>query len=383
LCTGDAFHKPCVSGEPDIETFPYETGDWLVLACDGLWDQLSHDDVAAMIAADVDPSTAAQRLVNEAKDRGSGDNITAIVARLTVPPNVEGRGTDPAADPNRTLEMKAGEKDRSGGSGPKADPAAKTSSQEGSAFGHETVASSSESSHLAMKRLAESELEVSDDDQLTDSGSSDDVQRSSSQGSRQNFLHLSKVLSLEDAALTAAVVAGEFSPSSSGLSDVARTTSEDTSGQSPDPSLEAGATEMRVANMHKRSKQRRAMAGWQHRQKENRRPSDDRDPAGATPPCLRAGSPLLCEEGGASSFSESCRSLSLASGSGTLGHSAAALRGAATVRMMADGRGRIASLNAPSRWTIAVEVDADVGMFEEIPGVIAGGPSAMNLSSHW
>jgi len=236
-----------------------------------------------------------------------------------------------------------------------------------------------------------------EDDELgvfVDSGSSADAQRSSSQDSRHNFLHLSKVGSLEETLMAAAAeFVDEFSPSSSGLSDVVRTTtSEDTSGQSPDPSAEAGAVELRAAKMQRRSK-RRSMAGWPRRHKENRNPSDDADQSGETPPCLRAGSPLMCEdammERAASSFGESCcRSLSLPSGSGALlsAHlSGGTQRVAAAARPVSDTRGRISTVHAPSRWTIAVEVDADVGMFEENPGVIAAGPphSATNLSSHW
>jgi len=133
----------------------------------------------------------------------------------------------------------------------------------------------------------------------------------------------------------------------------------------------------------------RSVSSWQRRQKENRHPSDQ---SAETPPCLRAGSPLMCAEAmerAASSFGESCcRSLSLPSGSGALlsAHfSSGTQRVASMVRPVTESRARIASFGAPSRWTIAVEVDADLGMFEENPGVISGGPpnSAMNLSSHW
>jgi len=408
--TGDAFHKPCVSGEPDMETFSYETGDWLVLACDGLWDQLTYDNVAEILSNESDASfTPAQRLVRAAKDQGSGDNITAIVVRLTVPPDIDRQNTSASTDPNRTAEVKAGEKTEGDETVPRADPGtASASSGELHVVG-DVVINCMETSRLAMsmKRFADTELEVSDDEKLTgigqardeeldvfaDSGSSADVQHFSSLDSRHNFLQLSKVGSLEDALMAAAAeFAGEFSPSSSGPSDVMRTTSEDTSGPSPDPSVEAGAVEMRVARMHRHTK-RRSMTSWHRRQKENRNPSDDADQPGETPPCLRAGSPLMCEEAleqAASSFGESCcRSLSLPSGSGGLLNvhlSGGTQRVAAAVRPVSESRARISSANAPSRWTIAVEVDADVGMFEEEnPGVIAAGfpNSAMNLSSHW
>lgn len=396
-----------------------------MLACDGLWDQLTYDDVAQVLNDDARDSslTPAQRLVRAAKEAGSSDNITAVAVRLTVPPDVSGLDPDASTNPDHAAEKSPGGRDRGGKSGKRSDPGKETKRSGESSVGRDMAGSSTETSHLAvsMKRVADTELEVSSDeekcvadvggwsatdDELVDSGgSSIDVQRSSSHGSCQNFLRLSKVgSSLEDALMAVAAEAElashELSPSSSGPSDVLRTTSEDTSGQSPeDPSVEAGAVEMRVASMHKRSKRRSLYSCQQRRgQKENRRPSDD---AGETPPCLRGGSPLLRDEDpagpgrAASSFGESCcRSLSLPSGSGTLlnVHPATQRLPAATARPVVEGRGgggRISAVAAaPSRWTIAVEVDAEVGMFEEIPGgggvVVAGPPSsAMNLSSHW
>ena len=416
MCPGDAGYKPYISGEPDVETVKYEAGDWLVLACDGLWDQLTPDDVVELLNDDSDESrTPAQRLVRAAKDGGSTDNITAIAVRL-FPLNAGEHETTTPTDPNRTAEVETNRKNDDGKTEPRTNTGTEAERSGDPPVGRETVEDSTTTSRLAvsMKRLADAELDVSDDEKLTDLGppvgqtgtedeelgayvdsgsSSVDVQNSSSQDSRRNFLHLSReVGSLEDALLAAAAeFSNEFtSPSSSGPSDAMRTTSEDTSGQSPDPSVEAGTTEQHVASMQRNTK-RRSVASWQRRHKENRRPSDDGDRPAETPPCLRAGSPLMHEEDlrqAASSLTESCcRSLSLPSGSGALlnvQHCGAAQRMAAAVRPVPENRGQIASINNPSRWTIAVEVDAD-GMFEEYPGIITSGPpsSAMNLSSHW
>lgn len=40
-------HRPCISGEPDIVSVPL-TGneDFIILACDGLWDFVTEDDAA-------------------------------------------------------------------------------------------------------------------------------------------------------------------------------------------------------------------------------------------------------------------------------------------------------------------------------------------------
>lgn len=50
LLPGDVSHKPFVSGEPEIRCVSLDgTEDFLIIACDGLWDH-------------VDPRTAAQRV---------------------------------------------------------------------------------------------------------------------------------------------------------------------------------------------------------------------------------------------------------------------------------------------------------------------------------
>ena len=164
---GDAFHKPCISGEPDVETFKYETGDWLVLACDGLWDQLTYDDVAELLSDESDTSsTPARRLVLAARDQGSSDNITAIAVRLAAPPNVKGRDASAPTDPNRTAEVKADEKTGGGEAVSRADAGTESASCGESHVGGDTVIDCMETSRLAMsmKRLADTELEVRDID---------------------------------------------------------------------------------------------------------------------------------------------------------------------------------------------------------------------------
>ena len=47
---GDAEYKPYVIAVPDIREIPLDGGeDFLILACDGLWDFLSEDDAARTV----------------------------------------------------------------------------------------------------------------------------------------------------------------------------------------------------------------------------------------------------------------------------------------------------------------------------------------------
>lgn len=70
--------------EPEICRVELTPDDeFIVLACDGLWDVLSNDEVVDLVESTVkEPGMAAKRLVAEALARGSGDNITCIVAFL-------------------------------------------------------------------------------------------------------------------------------------------------------------------------------------------------------------------------------------------------------------------------------------------------------------
>lgn len=76
-------------GSSEIDNFDVSSFDFLVIACDGLWDVVA-DDEAVNIAAHVlqqgrQPEEAAKRLRNVAFGRGSGDNITVLVVILQPP----------------------------------------------------------------------------------------------------------------------------------------------------------------------------------------------------------------------------------------------------------------------------------------------------------
>ena len=90
---GDPEHKKFVTADPDIVTIPLEGNeDFIVIACDGLWDHLTPDDAMSLIYEFLasnsfnDPHDAANKvseyLLEKAKAEGSTDNITAIVVFL-------------------------------------------------------------------------------------------------------------------------------------------------------------------------------------------------------------------------------------------------------------------------------------------------------------
>ena len=70
----------------DLSFFLTGNEDALILACDGLWDTLTHEDAAKLVLSHVkdeaSKSTVARALIDEAKHRGSTDNITCIVVFL-------------------------------------------------------------------------------------------------------------------------------------------------------------------------------------------------------------------------------------------------------------------------------------------------------------
>ncbi|WP_110590572.1 PP2C family protein-serine/threonine phosphatase [Microbacterium suaedae] len=66
-------------GETDVWMLPAAAGDRILVCTDGLTEELPADLIEATLNAEVDPRTAAARLVREAVMHGGRDNITAIV----------------------------------------------------------------------------------------------------------------------------------------------------------------------------------------------------------------------------------------------------------------------------------------------------------------
>eukprot|EP00339_Tiarina_fusa_P022671 CAMPEP_0117003126 /NCGR_PEP_ID=MMETSP0472-20121206/4544_1 /TAXON_ID=693140 ORGANISM="Tiarina fusus, Strain LIS" /NCGR_SAMPLE_ID=MMETSP0472 /ASSEMBLY_ACC=CAM_ASM_000603 /LENGTH=352 /DNA_ID=CAMNT_0004703659 /DNA_START=811 /DNA_END=1865 /DNA_ORIENTATION=- len=80
---GDWFAGHFVSPEPYVTvTHLNETDEFLLIACDGLFDVFSDDVAVEKILGMKDPVEAAMKLKDEAFDAGSTDNISVVVVRL-------------------------------------------------------------------------------------------------------------------------------------------------------------------------------------------------------------------------------------------------------------------------------------------------------------
>lgn len=116
---GDAKDKQFVVSQADVATFDLDgTEDYLVVACDGVWDVLSGDEVTQRVSShlasgDGSRQTVARSLVHFAKAEGSGDNMTAIVVyfkgfkggqeKLSAPDqSCDSQDKLSAAEPNRS-----------------------------------------------------------------------------------------------------------------------------------------------------------------------------------------------------------------------------------------------------------------------------------------
>jgi hypothetical protein len=88
---GDLALAPHVSSEPATRSVDLSAADeWLLLACDGVWDVLSDDDAAAIVLETADAAAkeagaadaAAAALVDAALAAGTTDNVSVLLVRL-------------------------------------------------------------------------------------------------------------------------------------------------------------------------------------------------------------------------------------------------------------------------------------------------------------
>lgn len=71
---------------PEVQTVDADPGDWILIACDGIFDVFSNEEVqdfiSAEIAKNVRGSEVVQQLLKTCLDKGSKDNCTAMLIQL-------------------------------------------------------------------------------------------------------------------------------------------------------------------------------------------------------------------------------------------------------------------------------------------------------------
>lgn len=70
--------------EPEVRMLQIESGDRLILCCDGLNGMIDDERITAIAHAASSPAEAAHRLVTAANDAGGRDNITVIVVEAAI-----------------------------------------------------------------------------------------------------------------------------------------------------------------------------------------------------------------------------------------------------------------------------------------------------------
>ncbi len=104
---GDAPDKKFIIGVGDVTVSDLDgTEDYLMLACDGIWDVLTMEEVVDCVQTHLTSpggshATVAKAIIQLAKSEGSGDNMTVIVsffATFNPPPPLA-----PAAAPAATM----------------------------------------------------------------------------------------------------------------------------------------------------------------------------------------------------------------------------------------------------------------------------------------
>lgn len=81
---GDAYMKDLVTGHPyTTETvIQPDVDEFIILACDGLWDVCSDQEAVDLVRTQQDPTTAAKQLVDHALARFSTDNLSCMIVRF-------------------------------------------------------------------------------------------------------------------------------------------------------------------------------------------------------------------------------------------------------------------------------------------------------------
>lgn len=108
---GDAYMKDLVTGHPyTTETvIQPDSDEFLILACDGLWDVCSDQEAVDLIRNEPSPQVASKALVDHALARFSTDNLSCMIVRFDKPALISSLSSPQNAvgvegDPNSTVK---------------------------------------------------------------------------------------------------------------------------------------------------------------------------------------------------------------------------------------------------------------------------------------
>ncbi|KAG0127093.1 phosphatase 2C-like domain-containing protein [Tuber indicum] len=98
---GDSYMKELVTGHPyTTETvLQPEADEFIILACDGLWDVCSDQEAVDLVRQVQDPQEASKMLVDHALGRFSSDNLSCMIVRLDPTGKFNGIKSDDSNEP--------------------------------------------------------------------------------------------------------------------------------------------------------------------------------------------------------------------------------------------------------------------------------------------
>ncbi|KAL7789119.1 phosphatase 2C-like domain-containing protein [Trichoderma ceciliae] len=98
---GDTYMKDLVTGHPyTTETvIQHDLDEFIIIACDGLWDVCSDQEAVDLVREIHDPGEASKLLVDHALNRFSTDNLSCMIVRLDKEALVQSQTSQTSRDP--------------------------------------------------------------------------------------------------------------------------------------------------------------------------------------------------------------------------------------------------------------------------------------------
>ncbi|POR37618.1 Protein phosphatase 2C [Tolypocladium paradoxum] len=111
---GDAYMKDLVTGHPyTTETvIQPELDEFIIIACDGLWDVCSDQDAVDLVRNNQDPIAASKLLVDHALSRFSTDNLSCMIVRFDKEAAAQSQNTKDGCADSDAAPAKASEVDK-------------------------------------------------------------------------------------------------------------------------------------------------------------------------------------------------------------------------------------------------------------------------------